>query len=81
MRRTRRNHGRTVKAQVALAAVKGAKTVAELAEQLHVHPIQIIEWEQHLMAGAVDVFGGQKPPSEAPDLSLLAVSAQRHAFQ
>ena len=38
MKRTRRNHGATFKAQVALAAVKGDKTLAELAEQFRVHP-------------------------------------------
>ena len=37
---TRRNHGATFKAQVALAAVKGDKTLAELSEQFHVHPTQ-----------------------------------------
>ena len=46
MKRPRRNHGATVKAQVALAAVKGDKTSAELAEQFKVHPTQITEWKQ-----------------------------------
>ena len=43
MKRTRRNHGATFKAQVALAASKGNKTVTELAEQFQVHPTQITE--------------------------------------
>ena len=71
MRRTRRNHGATFKAQVALAAIKGEKTVAELAEQFHIHPTQITEWKQQLLTRAADVFGGTKPPSEAPDLKTL----------
>lgn len=71
MRRTRRNHGTTVKAQVALAAVKGDKTLAELAEQFSVHPTQITEWKQQLPARAADVFGGTKPSTEAPDLKTL----------
>jgi transposase-like protein len=41
MKRTRQNHGGIFKAQVALAAVKGDKTLAELAEQFSVHPTQI----------------------------------------
>ncbi len=45
MKRTNRNHGATFKAQVALAAVKGDKTLAELAEQFRVHPTQITEWK------------------------------------
>jgi transposase len=71
MRRTRRNHGATFKAQVAWAAVKGDKTLAELAEQFNVHPTQITEWKQQLLARAADVFGGTKAPSETPDLKTL----------
>jgi transposase-like protein len=71
MKRPRRNHGATFKAQVALAAVKGDKTLAELAEQFSVHPTQITEWKQPLLAWAADLLGGTKPPSEAPDLKTL----------
>ena len=71
MKRTRRNHGATFKAQVALAAVKGDKTLAELAEQFSVHPTQITEWKQQLLARAADVFGRHSPPSDTPDLKTL----------
>ena len=71
MKRTRRNHGATFKAQVALAAVKGDKTLAELAEQFRVPPTQITEWKPHLPARAGDVFGGAKPTSDTPDLKVL----------
>jgi transposase len=71
MKRTRRNHGATFKAQVALKAVKGDKTVSELAEQFHVHPTQVAEWKQQLLARAADVFGGTRPSAEAPDLKTL----------
>ena len=71
MKRTRRNHGASFKAQVAVAAVKGDKTLAELAEQFSVHPTQITEWKQQLLARAADVFGGTKVPSETPDLKTL----------
>ena len=74
MKRTRRNHGATFKAQVVLAAFKGDKTLAELATQFGVHPTQITEWKQHLLARAVDVFwrhevhvgraGSQGPPRQ-----------------
>lgn len=71
MKRTRRNHGAPFKAQVALAALKGDKTLAELAEQFQVHPTQIPEWKQQLLARAADVFGGAHPPAETPDLKTL----------
>jgi transposase len=71
MKRTRRNHGATFKPQVALAAVKGDKTLAELAEQFQVHPTQITEWKQQLQARAADVFGGTTPTADMPDLKTL----------
>lgn len=71
MKRMRRNHGATFKAQVAVAAIKGDKTLAELAEQFSVHPTQITEWKQLLLARAADVFGGPKPPLDTPDLKPL----------
>ena len=71
MTRTRRNHGASVNAQAALAAVKGDKTLAELAEQFSVHPTQITEWTHQLLARAADVFGGTTAPSETPDLKPL----------
>lgn len=71
MRRTSRNHGATFKAQVALAAIKGDKILAELAEQFRVHSTQVTEWKHQLLARAADVFGGTKVPSEMPDLKTL----------
>jgi transposase-like protein len=71
MKRTRRNHGATFKAQVALAAVKGDKTLAEVAEPFRVHPTQITEWKQPLLVRAADVFGGTRPTSDTPDLKTL----------
>ena len=71
MKSTRRNHGATFKAQVALAAVKGDKTLAELSEQFHVHPTQVTEWTQQWLARAADVCGGTKPTSDTPDLKTL----------
>ena len=71
MKRTRRNHGAAFKAQVALAAMKGDKTLAELAEHFGIHPTQITEWKQQLLARAVDVIGGAKPTDDTPDLKTL----------
>lgn len=72
MKRTRRNHGAAFKTEVAFAAVKGEKTLAELATQFGVHPTQITEWKQQLLTRAVNVFGGTpKATLDAPDLKVL----------
>ena len=56
-RRPRRNHSPAFKAKVALAAVKGEKTLAELAQLFDVHPNQITTWRTQLLEGAAGVFG------------------------
>ena len=56
-RRPRRNHSPAFKAKVAIAAIKGEKTLAELAQQFDVHPNQITQWRGQLLEGATAVFG------------------------
>ena len=56
-KRKRRNHSPVVKATVALAAVRGERTLADLAEQFEVHPNQIQDWKKKLVADAEHVFG------------------------
>jgi transposase len=56
-KRTRRTHAPAFKAKVALAAIKGEKTLAELAQQYDVHPNQITAWKGQLVDAAAGVFG------------------------
>ena len=56
MRRPRRNHSAGFKAKVALAALKGDKTLAELAEKYDVHGNQITQWKAQLLEGAIGVL-------------------------
>lgn len=64
-KRARRNHNPTFKAKVALAAIKGEKTLAELAQLYDVHPNQITAWEAHLLERAAGVFGSGPAANEA----------------
>jgi transposase-like protein len=50
-RRARRNHTPAFKAKVALAAVRGEKTLSELAQLFDVHPNQITQWKAQLQEG------------------------------
>ena len=59
-RRPRRNHTAAFKAKVALAALKGDKTLAELAQQFDVHANQITDWKTRMQEGAASVFGEEK---------------------
>ena len=56
-RRPRRNHTPAFKAKVALAAIRGERTLADLAQQFDVHPNQIMQWKSQLQEGAAGVFG------------------------
>ena len=64
-RRPRRNHSPVLKAKVALAALSGEHTLAELAHKFDVHPNQITEWKRQLQEQAADVFdkGGKSEPT------------------
>jgi transposase len=76
-KRPRRNHSPAFKAKVALAAVKGDKTLAELAQQFDVHPNQITQWKAQLLDGAAGVFGPEpKARPDAPRVDVKTLHAK-----
>jgi transposase-like protein len=70
-RRTRRTHSPAFKAQVALAAVRDDKTMAELCKEFELHASQVIEWKRQLLEGAADVFGAGGQAAPPVDLAPL----------
>jgi len=79
MRRKRRNHLPAFKAKVALAALKGDKTLAELADEFDVHPNQVNDWRRQMLENASTVFGSvgdQQKADEAHTKDLHAKIGQ-----
>ena len=75
-RRPRRNHTPAFKAKVALSAIKGDRTLAELAGQFDVHPNQITSWKTQLEDGAADIFGRGGKGSAPPAIDVKSLHAK-----
>ena len=75
-RRPRRNHSPAFKAKVALAAIRGERTLAELAEQFGVHPNQITRWRAQLPEGASGVFGAVATVDASPAVDVKTLHAK-----
>jgi len=71
-KRLRRNQSPAFKAKVALAAVQGEKTLAELAQRYDVHPNLINQWRARLLESAADVFGA-KPAAAEPAVDVTVM--------
>jgi transposase len=70
-RRPRRNHGPAFKAKVALEAIKGDKTLSELAQQFEVHANQIVQWKKELLERADELFEKGKRKDDGPNIGEL----------
>jgi len=70
-KRPRRNHGPAFKAKVALEALKGDKTLSELAQQFEVHANQIVQWKKELLERADELFEKGKRKDDGPDITEL----------
>jgi transposase-like protein len=76
-RRPRRNHSPAFKAKVAIAAIKGERTIAQIAEQFDVHPNQVTTWKAQLESGAADVFdGGSGAAAAVPAVDVKQLHAK-----
>ena len=72
MSKQRRNHNPTFKAKVALEAVRGEETVAQLAARHQVHARQIQAWKKTLTGGAAGVFSDGQEQKASSDAALVA---------
>ena len=72
MKQSRRKHNPSFKARVALEALKGEETIAELASRFEVHPSQIRKWKNTLAQGAAGIFGGEQAQKKKEDAALIA---------
>ncbi len=72
MSKERRKHSPSFKAKVALEAVKGELTVAQLAARYEVHPGQIQAWKKALLGGAANVFSGTQDKGLKGEEALIA---------
>lgn len=75
-RRPRRNHSPSFKAKVALAAIRGEKTLSELAQEFDVHPNQIKLWKDQALAGMPDVFGADKQGKVEAEVDIKHLHAK-----
>ena len=71
MKGKRRNHTARFKAKVALAAIKGDRTTAQLASEFNVHPTQIANWKQQLLEAAPEMFAGPAPHAQQHQQELI----------
>jgi len=75
-RRPRRNHSPAFKAKVALGALKGDKTMSDLATQSDVHPNQIKQWKDQLLEGVTGVFDDGVKTTREPELDVKSLHAK-----
>src|SRR6476619_1996349 len=80
-KRPRRNHSSIFKAKVALVAIRGEKTLAELAKVHDVHPNQINDWKNQLLDRAASVFGAGSASPPRVDLEELHGKMGRRALE
>ena len=82
MKQTRKNHSPAFKAKVAVAAIQGEQTIAQLASRFEVHPSQIHAWKKTMMQGLPELFGtGPGKQEKEKDQKVLITQLYQHIGQ
>ena len=76
-RRQRRTHSATFKDQVAVAALRGDKTVAEIAEKFEINPNQVTAWKTQLLKRSSEAFGEKADGTSAPNIEKMEAKIGR----
>ena len=71
MKQNRRQRSPAFKAKVAMEAIRGEETIAELAIRFEVHPTQINKWKKELIKGAANIFGTDPSKKSKDDKNLI----------
>ena len=72
MKQGRKKHNPSFKAKVALEALKGEETTAEIASRFEVHPSQVRTWKRALLEGAAGIFGGDSDREKEAEQALIS---------
>ena len=67
MKAKRRRHEPEFKARVALEALKGAKTIQQIAKEYDIHPVQVSDWKKTMTEGLTDIFDSGRKKSGQED--------------
>lgn len=67
MKQKRRNHSAEFKARVALEAIKGVKTVQQIAAEEHLHPVQVTQWKTQMLESAAGIFSRGRGREDGSD--------------
>lgn len=70
MKAKRRRHDPEFKARVAMEALKGVKTIQQIAREYEIHPVQVSEWKKIMADGAVKIFGPGRSADSEPSFTL-----------
>ena len=77
MKRTRRTFSSEFKARVALEAIKGVKTVSQIAQEYEIHPVMVSNWKKEMLSHLPDVFDKNKRPKTDKDIVKEKEQLQR----